>query len=153
MWAAVKKGYDLCACGRQKRTKNNRCAECRGYGTYRWLRSDGYVRIFEPSHPLANADGQVLEHRKVLYDAGVEIPEGFQTHHINGDRADNRLENLVVKSASDHSRDHAREAGVITNQYGTFPLHTPESRRAMWRENQRRLRERRRALTDPEGSE
>jgi hypothetical protein len=58
--------------------------------------TSGYVRVFEPSHPLANADGYVLQHRKVVYDAGIEIPPGAHVHHLNRNRADNRLENLAV---------------------------------------------------------
>ena len=49
------------------------------------LRS-GYVRIWEPNNPLAKADGYVYEHRKVVHDAGVEVPAGYHVHHINGDK-------------------------------------------------------------------
>lgn len=82
----------------------------------------GYRLVWEPTHPLAMVDGYVMEHRKVVHDAGIHIPPGHHVHHINGDKLDNRLENLEVKSASDHSREHAEEAGFVTNQYGTFPV-------------------------------
>lgn len=78
----------------------------------------GYVRVYVPGHPVANADGYALEHRLVVYDAGLEIPDGYHVHHRNGDKTDNRIENLEVIEAGDHSRHHVRERGVVENQYG-----------------------------------
>lgn len=82
----------------------------------------GYVRVWEPDHPLANKDGHVLEHRKVLYDAGID-PRGKHVHHRNEDKADNRIENLEVKTPRAHSRGHIADRGdVVENQFGTFPV-------------------------------
>lgn len=86
----------------------------------------GYVRVWEPSHPLANRDGYVLEHRKVVHDAGVVIPPGTNVHHRNGIKDDNRLENLVVKPASTHHRDHVRAADAVVNQFGTHRLRSAQ---------------------------
>jgi hypothetical protein len=91
------------------------------------LMPSGYVRVFRRGHPLANRDGYVLEHRLVLYEAGVEIPPGHQVHHVNGDKTDNRLENLEVLTESDHHRHHVREAGFVVNQFGTWPLRTTDA--------------------------
>jgi hypothetical protein len=55
---------------------------------------------------LAGRDGFVLMHRMVVHDAGIEIPDGWHVHHKNGDKIDNRLENLEVKDPSTHSHDH-----------------------------------------------
>jgi hypothetical protein len=100
----------------------------RPYGQDRTLLQIGYYAVFEPSHPLAMEYGYVLEHRKVVYDAGIPVPPGHHVHHINGDKLDNRLENLEVKEAADHSRGHAEEAGVIANQFGTWPLRSSYDR-------------------------
>lgn len=69
---------------------------------------------------MAGKDGYALEHRVVMFDAGLEIPKGAHVHHRNEDKADNRLENLEVMFARDHVLHHAE--GFITNQYGTFPV-------------------------------
>jgi HNH endonuclease len=86
------------------------------------LTRQGYVRVWAREHPLANGDGNVLEHRKVLYDAGIAVPPGHHVHHKNGDKTDNRLENLEVLRAVDHSRHHVREKGYVDNQFGRWPV-------------------------------
>jgi hypothetical protein len=114
--------HDACPkCGGRKRTKNRQCASCRGYGRGRHIMPSGYVRVWCPGHPIANADGYALEHRRVLHDAGVDVPAGHHVHHLNEDKTDNRIENLSVLTASDHVRTHAEVVGVV-NQYGTWPL-------------------------------
>lgn len=72
----------------------------------RYKRPDGYVDLHLPHHPLANKSGRVREHRAILHDAGVLIPDGYCVHHKNGIKDDNRLENLEVLSLGDHSRKH-----------------------------------------------
>jgi hypothetical protein len=113
--------HDLCKCGAKKRTKNRQCAACRGYGNYRHVMPSGYIRVWAPGHPAANADGYVLEHRKVVVDAGLTIPYRSHVHHINGDRADNDLKNLEIKTVEAHRQSHATERGYVDNQYGRFP--------------------------------
>lgn len=71
-----------------------------------FARENGYLLRWAPNHPLSRASGYVPEHRYVIYEAGVSIPDGYHVHHINHDRADNRLENLAVMSPSEHSSHH-----------------------------------------------
>lgn len=83
--------------------------------------SHGYVRVFVPEHPLAMADGYVLEHRMVAWDYGILADPADHVHHINGVKDDNRPENLEALGESEHHRQHMAEAEYIENQYGLFP--------------------------------
>lgn len=67
--------------------------------------ADGYFLIYEPTHPAAHKPhGRVLEHRWIVEQAlGRYLTKDEQVDHINQDRQDNRLENLQVLSAHDHT--------------------------------------------------
>jgi hypothetical protein len=45
-------------------------------------------------------------HRKVWITHYGPIPSGWEIHHINGKRKDNRIENLVCLSHDDHEELH-----------------------------------------------
>lgn len=110
-----------CQCGCGQRTLPGR-KYIKGHRPLK-LTTQGYRRIWVGrDHPCADGIGMALEHRVVLFDAGIPVPPGFQVHHCNGVKTDNRLVNLEVISASEHARRHAQERGTITNQFGTFPL-------------------------------
>lgn len=116
-------GRRLCPnCGQSMDRLSRICADCKGYGRKRHLTLAGYVRVYVPGHPVANADGYALEHRYVMYEAGVELVDGTHVHHLNGDKSDNRLDNLEVIEEGEHHRQHIREVGYVVNQYGTWPL-------------------------------
>jgi hypothetical protein len=84
-----------------------RCRHARGdrHGWWRGGRtidSHGYVRRWvdrdDPFYVMANASGYVLEHRLVAaQNLGRPLRRDEQVHHLNGDRADNRLENLQLR--------------------------------------------------------
>lgn len=48
----------------------------------------------------------LLAHRVVWEEHHGPIPEGYHVHHKNGDKRDNRIENLEVLSPQDHSEHH-----------------------------------------------
>jgi hypothetical protein len=94
------------------------------YGSKRIVTTQGYVAIYEPAHPLAYADGYVLEHRKVAWESGMMAsPDQEVVHHRNEDKADNAPANLVVETASSHQVNHHSTPGSLRhNQFGAWPI-------------------------------
>jgi hypothetical protein len=63
----------------------------------------GYIRIKKPEHPHS-VQGWILEHRYVMEQhIGRYLTTQEAVHHINGNRKDNRLENLRLMRFGDHS--------------------------------------------------
>lgn len=57
----------------------------------------GYIKELAPNHPHADASGYVLQHRLVMEQMiGRPLKSSERVHHKNGDRQDNRPENLEL---------------------------------------------------------
>lgn len=81
----------------------------RAEGTGR-INSDGYVSVVCPDHPRAGTQGYVLEHILVMGQMlGRHLVEGETVHHKNGDRTDNRPENLELWATSHRSGQRVKD--------------------------------------------
>lgn len=81
---------------RRGRGFGGECRDCRYTG--RVLTHDGYVWILTPDHPRAFNGRYVPEHWLVMEESlGRYLTKEESVHHINGDRADNRIENLQLR--------------------------------------------------------
>lgn len=74
---------------------------------------NGYMMVLAPGHKYASQRGYVLEHRYVMEKhIGRYLEPHEHVHHINGNKLDNRIENLVVISHLQHIRNHVGPKGA-----------------------------------------
>ena len=73
----------------------------------------GYVFVYLPEHPNSDQNGYIGEHRYVISQK-IKRPlrSDEHVHHINGNRQDNCLENLVLMSVGEHVSLHRKGCEV-----------------------------------------
>lgn len=65
----------------------------------------GYILVRAPGHPMASKEGYLMQHRLVMANhLGRMLDPSEVVHHLNEDKADNRIDNLEVL----HKRVHDR---------------------------------------------
>lgn len=91
---------------------------------------NGRVRVWDPDRKR-----YIPRAVTVWQDANGPVGKGFVVHHRNGDPADDRLENLIRLSNSEHLRVHRRHdrdyiqtlQGIIESLGGTYPPYHDET--------------------------
>lgn len=73
-------------------------------------RNDGYISIYFPNHPKSTKDGYIMEHILIMENhIGRHLQDNECVHHKNKNRKDNRIENLMLMTKSEHMSLHAKE--------------------------------------------
>ncbi len=100
---------------RKDGVKSNACSH-KCYATVRTLRGaykggvveiSGYLYEYNPSHPFSTKSGYVAQHRLVAERSiGRFLNCDEVAHHINEIKHDNRPENILVMTKSQHSKHH-----------------------------------------------
>lgn len=89
-----------------------------------WYRENGYIMRKVNNHPRQNSRGYVPEHR-LVYERylGRFLDSKEVIHHINGDREDNRIENLQVSIENgEHIKEYHQKR---RNNNGQFICNEP----------------------------
>lgn len=76
--------------------------------------------VYRPDHPFAGSNGYVREHRLIIEEhLGRFLEKTELIHHMNHDKTDNKISNLVLTDRVTHrSKDHPQHR----DEKGRFKL-------------------------------
>lgn len=103
-------------CG--KTLKNRYAKTCLAHRRYRPRKEriihNGYCMVYLPEHPHAGSNGYVREHRVIMEKhIGRILSRKELVHHKNHIPTDNRIDNLMIMTKSEHSTHHGNNKGGI----------------------------------------
>lgn len=81
-----------------------------------WPVNGGYERYTLVNGPAYDKKRH-LTHRLICEAAHGPIPDGWLVHHLNGNKTDNRPENLEATPDRDHARHHAAERHAVDPEW------------------------------------
>lgn len=129
--SGIEYGYCHCGCGQKTKIAkqtDNRCGhirgepikyihghQSRGHHNGNWKGGVveygyGYTGIHAPAHNRSNHSGYVAEHIIIAeHILGCLLPEGAVVHHVDGNRKNNNMSNLVIcQDSAYHTHLHLR---------------------------------------------
>lgn len=121
-------GHNIYLSGHMNKMKNGLR---RGENHPRWKGGrkgfKGYIMLRVGDHPRAN-NGYVFEHILVMEKhLGRYLKEEEQIHHINHIKCDNRIENLLLVSAAEHTSLHNKERWAMLKAFLRQPIIMPRT--------------------------
>lgn len=100
----------------------NRSEAYRGEKSGNWrggrrMTRKGYRQLLIPDHPRADSCGYVMEHIVVWEnETNIPVPLDCCIHHLNGNKADNRIQNLCLMKTNAHTAYHNSNRAVRTKK-------------------------------------
>lgn len=109
--SAALKGRKLSEAQKKLISERNSCNYngLNGYGHTK-AHNGGYILVYVPKHPRAHKDGYQMLHTVLMErEIGRYLYDDEVVHHINHNRKDNRICNLMLMKKKDHMSMHMKE--------------------------------------------